>query len=237
MQARKLSEPAARMRIVAQPPQAEKAAKADVYINNADGFEETYAQVQESLAALLGVSPEAAPEPEPEPVEVPTAPGEMKVAILRGGPKHAESIAAFLNQMQGLSLSRTDVLLRFGQKAYMLAYSEKKIIGLAGWKVENLITRVDEFMLTSGAPLETVSSLIDSVEQASNDLQSEISLLFLNNNAPGVLRQAVLDKGYEPRAVADLRVPDWREAAEESAPPETYLLAKKLREDRVLRPL
>lgn len=237
MSTRKLSEPAARVRIEAQPPQADKIARAHVVVQNADGYEETYDQVQRHFNALLGVSPEAVPEPEPEPVEVPTAPGEARITIQRGGPKHAEGIAAFITQMQGVSLERKDVLLRFGQKAYMLAYSDDKIIGLAGFKVENLITRVDEFQLAPGAPIETVGSLIDSVENASHALQSEISLLFLSNSTPEAIGRAIMDRGYEPRVAADLRVPDWREAAEDSAPPNSFMVAKKLREDRVLKPL
>jgi dephospho-CoA kinase len=236
MQQRKMTEQDARLRVTSQPSQAEKKARALVVINNAGGYETVFTQVQNELDKLTGTT-----EPEPEPAkEVVSAapPGEVEIAIQRGGPKLAEAIAKFINQHEGLSLGRTDVLVRFGQKAYMLAYAGDRIIGLAGWQVENLIARTDEFVIATDAPIErTVKSLLGSVEKASNELQAEISLMFLKNNTQGGIRRAVLTSGYEQQIPADLNVPDWREAAEESQPPETYLVVKRLRADRVLKPV
>jgi dephospho-CoA kinase len=236
MQQRKITEQEARMRMAAQPPQAEKKSRAKVVINNGGGYESTFSQVQDALDQLIG-KPEAAPEPVKEVVSA-APPGEVEIAIQRGGPKAAEAIAKFINQSEGLSLSRTDVLVRFGQKAYMLAYAGEKMIGLAGWQVENLIARTDEFLVAADAPIErTVKSLLQSIEKASNELQAEISLLFLKNNTSDGMRRAVLTSGYDPQEPADFNVPDWREAAEEAQPAETYLVAKRLRADRVLKPV
>ncbi|MBN1430876.1 MAG: dephospho-CoA kinase [Anaerolineae bacterium] len=236
IQHRNLTEQDARMRVNAQPPQAEKKARAVVVIDNAGGYESTFTQVQNALDRLIGTE-ETALEPVKEVVST-APPGEVEIAIQRGGPKLAEDIARFINQNEGLSLGRTDVLVRFGQKAYMLAYAGEQMIGLAGWQVENLIARTDEFIVADQAPTErTVKSLLGSIEKASNELQAEVSLMFLKNDTSGEIRKAVLTSGYEQNSPADLNVPDWREAAEESQPPETYLVVKRLRADRVLKPV
>jgi dephospho-CoA kinase len=237
MRDRKLSEADARMRIAAQAPQSDKLARAQVIINNTGGYEATLEQVQRHLNALLGVK-EAPPEPAPQVTTV-SLPGEAAITIQRGGPKQAEMIAAFLNKMQGGSLTRTNVIDRFGQKAYMMALANDQLVGLAGLQVENLIARVDEFLLLPGAPANTVvRGLMESIEKAASDLQAEIALVFLANNTPEPVSKAIEALDYERRTPADLgRVPDWRQAAEESMPPNSYLLTKRLREDRVLKPI
>jgi dephospho-CoA kinase len=44
-------------------------------------------------------------------------------------------------------------------------------------------------------------------------------------------------QGYHPQLPEKLGVPAWKEAAQESMPPNTGMFFKKLREDRVLRPV
>lgn len=234
MQLRKITEPAARLRMSAQPPQADKIARATVVIDNGGGYESTFEQVQERLNALVGE-----PEPVPEPVPVPVAaPGEVGITIKRGSPKQAEAIATFFNKHQGTSLTRTDVMHSFGQKAYMLAYAAEELIGIGGYLIENLIARTNTFLLAPDIPVrETVNALIEAIEGAANALQVEISLVFLPDKTPDAVRTAVLAKGYEKQAIGELRVPDWREAAQESAQPDSYLVVKRMREDRVLRPI
>jgi dephospho-CoA kinase len=242
MRTRKLSAAEAGIRIQAQPPQADKVARANVVIHNAGDYEAAWEQVQKHWRALVGVpalppTPGPTPPAPPRPGVTPAAPvGE--ITIMRSGPGEAAAIAAFLNQQTGSDLTRADVLTNFGEKAYMLTMSGETILALAGWQVENLITRIDEFILAPQAPVsETVTGLIESVEAASHELQSEVSLLFVDRSVTDATVVAIRDKGYEPRKPAELKVPAWREAAEEAAPANSLLFARKLREDRVLRPL
>ncbi len=257
MQTRNMTESEARIRMAAQPAQADKLARANVVIQNADGYEQTLKQVQQHLNALIGAPPPpeeaAAEEVRPTPAEAPApspvaaeqpaavpapAPTTTEIVVTRGGPRQAEMIAAFINRITGTSLTRADVLLRFGQKAYMIAERGGEVVGLSGWQVENLITRIDELLFAPDAPVEqTTAKLLESIERASNDLQSEISLLFLSQAAPATVQQAVQANGYARMEIADLKVPDWQEAAKESAPPNTVLAVKRLREDRVLKPI
>ena len=72
-------------------------------------------------------------------------------------PKNAEEIARLLNQGMCKNLSRTDVMMAFGEKSYLLAEVEGKTVGLAGFQVENLITRMDEFVVIPEAPVGPVT--------------------------------------------------------------------------------
>jgi dephospho-CoA kinase len=108
---------------------------------------------------------------------------------------------------------------------------------VAGWQVENLVTRVDELYFEPGLPLdEAIPALMETVETASAELQSEASLLFL---APYLARHvgAWRAVGYRPQTIQGLGVRAWQEAAVESMPRGASLWFKRLREDRVLRPL
>lgn len=255
MEHRKLSEAAARLRIASQGPQGEKLAKADVVIRNDGSYESTFNQVQKHLVEIAG-EPAPAPveeaKPAPAPAPAPSAPvaapaptpavppvpvaADAAITIKRGGPKDAEAIAGFINQQRGESLSRTDVMVRFGQKAYVLAMVGDQFVGLCGYLVENLIARVDEIILAPNAPVKpTIDKLVENVESAANGLQCEISLIFLFNDTSESIQQAVKIRGYEPQTIEQLRIPDWREAAQESQPPDTFMLTKRLRADRVLK--
>jgi dephospho-CoA kinase len=231
MHKRKMSEASARQRIAAQAPQALKLRAAKVVIRNNGSFENTWDQVQEAWQDL--------PKPE-EPLlpEPPVArPGEL--VVRRGRPQDADDIARFITHVtQGKKrMTRQDVMAAFGEKAYLLILRNGEIAGLAGWQVENLVTRIDEMYFESGLALdEAIPALMDEVESASTELQSEASLLFL----PPYLAQHVgawRSVGYRPQTVQALGVRAWQEAALESMPRGASLWFKQLREDRVLRPL
>ncbi len=77
---------------------------------------------------------------------------------------------------------------------------------------------------------------METVETASTDLQSEVSLLFL---APYLARYVGTWRaaGYRQQTPEGLGVRAWQEAASESLPRGASLWYKRLREDRVLRPV
>lgn len=231
MHKRKMSEASARQRIAAQAPQALKLRAAKVVIRNNGSFENTWDQVQDAWQNLPKPEEPLLPEP---PV---TRPGDL--VVRRGRPQDADDIARFITQVtQGKKrMTRQDVMAAFGEKAYLLILRDGEIAGLAGWQVENLVTRIDEMYFESGLALdEAIPALMDEVESASTELQSEASLLFL----PPYLAQHVgawRAVGYRPQTVQALGVRAWQEAALESMPRGASLWFKQLREDRVLRPL
>ncbi|MGD2163034.1 MAG: dephospho-CoA kinase [Anaerolineales bacterium] len=231
MHKRKLSEGAARQRIAAQSPQSLKLRAAKVVIRNNGSFENTWEQVQDAWEQL--------PKPEepllPEPPDV--KPGQ--IFVRRGRPQDATDIARFITQVTHgkKRMTREDVMAAFGEKAFLLLVRDDDIAGIAGWQVENLVTRIDELYFAQGVQLDdAIPALMQEVETASTELQSEASLLFL----PPYLAQHVgawRSVGYRPQTVQGLGVRAWQEAALDSMPRGASLWFKQLREDRVLRPL
>lgn len=232
MQKRGLSEADTRTRITSQGPQTEKIKAANVVITNDGSFESAWQQVVNAWNAIGGKSE---PEPEPEPIKL--APGQLEVR--KAGPKQAEEIAAFITRhnKEKKKVNRGDIMAAFGEKAYMLILRDKNLIGLMGWQVENLVARVVEFYLDPRlAVTDAAPALMQEVEKAARQLQSEAALLFLPVE---FARHDGLWKsmGYEKRDVESLGVRAWEEAARESYVDGSEMLFKQLRVDRVLRPI
>lgn len=231
MHKRKLSEAASKQRIAAQTPQTAKLRAASVVIRNDGSFENTWEQVQTAWADL--------PKPKEPLLERPPEAEPGQLVVRRGRPQDANDIARFITQVTHgkKSMSRGDVMAAFGEKAFLLLERDSHTAGVAGWQVENLVTRIDELYFAPNVPLdEAIPALMNSVESASNELQSEASLLFL----PPYLAQHAgtwRGVGYRPQTIQGLGVRAWQEAAIESMPRGASLWFKRLREDRVLRPL
>ena len=221
----------ARQRITAQPPQAEKIGAADVVIKNGGSFEETWKQVLDGWKTTY---PEGVSEPQqPEPVE------EGSLAVERAGPRQVEEIATFITEISKgrREMSSADVMAAFGEKAFLLLMVDKRMVGLAGWQVENLVARVSDVYLEPGLVLgEAVRVLMEAIEKASRELQSEALLLFLPPHL-GRHNAVWAALGYTTRSPQDLKINAWEEAALESMPVGTVMYFKQLRRDRVLRPV
>lgn len=265
---RKMSQEDAKRRILAQSPQAEKLRKADVIIQNDGNVEETWRQVQErwseirkliarqaqaAAPAKAADKPQkAAAEAQPQP-DIPEDNGTEEdieqakptsiegVSVKRGMPGNAALIAEFISKSSGKDVSRMDVMLSFGQKSYFVAQNDsEQVVGLLGWTVENLVTRMDEFYLESDIPVSAaVESIIGAVEEASKELQSEVGFVFLSKSTSDATLKAFKQTGYEPITLKDIKVPAWREAVEEALrdDDDKHVLWKQLRKDRVLQPI
>ena len=249
-----ISEWDARKRIELQNPQQAKLDRASLVIDNNGSPEQTWAVVQaewQKLQARLGqaVAPPEAPADRtiavaaaPPPAGAPAAPAPAaeitEVTIKRGKPQDTADIATLLTRLTGREVTRMDVMMGFGQKSYLLAEANGQYVGLVGFQVENLITRVDEFLLMPEAMLpQVITGFVEEVEKASKDLQSEIGFFFLPTDTPQRVRDVFASLEYAPKTLEQIKVPAWREAARESQPEGTEIYAKKLRAERVLKPL
>ncbi|MCB0119959.1 MAG: hypothetical protein KDD72_13070, partial [Anaerolineales bacterium] len=157
----------------------------------------------------------------------------------RGKPKHASSIAELVTRLsKGKHKMNVDeVMESFGDKAYMLLQQDGQVVGVAGWQVENLVTRTTDIFLEDNLDTpKALETLVKSVETASSELQSEASLIFAMNEL--AKQETIWQKlGYEKRTPDSLGVQAWQEAAEEVSAPGSVLFFKQLRQDRVLRPI
>jgi dephospho-CoA kinase len=230
---RNISREEALQRINAQAPQTGKIEAADVVIRNIGSYDDLWKQVSQGWKKYVPVrtgplQPAAAKE---------VKAGEFTVS--RGKPKDSESIATLLNHLSSgrRKLTADDIMAQFGDKAYMLLLTGKKLVGIAGWQVENLVVRTTDLYLEPDIDVpKALEKLVHEIEQVSSDLQCEASLVF--PTAALVTQAAVWKKlGYEDRAPEALGVQAWTDAAKESMPANTVLLFKQLRRDRVLRPI
>lgn len=236
-QRRGMGEAEARRRMASQSLQSEKAAQADTVIDNSGSIEETWEQVKEAWKRLF---PQASGETVPTRLRGAVTAGLASgLQVARARPRQAGIIASFIaaHNGSGPAPSEAQVVNAFGEKAFLLLQAPHDLMGLLGWKVENLVARVDEIHLQIGLPYEEhLPFLIGEVEQASKELQCEVILLFVSPQmaAHRDLWQAL---GYEERLPSELTVTAWHEAAQESATPGSVMLFKQLRADRVLRPI
>lgn len=230
LQKRGMSVTGAQQRIQAQPPQQQKLAAADVVIENKGSYEDTWLRVYAAWVKKF---------PAPEVVIQQQTPGEADLRVQRARPAQAAEIARLITNLSGgrQKMQGSDVMAAFGEKAFLLLENQGKICGLAGWKVENLVSNTSEVYVDASIPFaKALKAIMSEVERASRELQCEISLLFLPADALG---QDNLAKsiGYQPRSIQSLGVRAWEEAAYESMPAGAVMLFKQLRQDRVLRPV
>lgn len=228
---RNMSEQEALQRIQAQPAQEIKKARANLIIENSGSFEDTWKQVVAGWKKI-------APVPDAGPVVMHKA-ADGNLSVQRGRPRDSVNIAALISRLNNgkRPLTQDDIMAAFGEKAYLLLLADKQLVGLAGWQVENLVARTTELFLDPSVSIErALKILVAEVERASQDLQCEASLFFLPPQLAG--HEAVWKElGYARRTPHNLGVQAWQDAAVESQPPNTILLFKQLRQDRVLRPI
>lgn len=260
---RKMTDAEASQRMKSQSPQADKLARADVVIKNDGNVEETWKQVQAAWEdvkqavidrfKIASATPADAKPAAPQPAaskpaakaEAPDEPGSVEpsgeIAVKRGMPTNAENIAQFISTHSDREVNRMDIMMAFGQKSYLLAQdSSENTVGVMGWQVENLITRADEFYIdASVAKSAVIQSLVASVETASEELQSEVAFIFLPESIDPSVISSFQQFGYEPTGIREIKIPAWREAVQETVSENEGLtvLQKKLREDRILKPI
>jgi dephospho-CoA kinase len=228
---RNVKESMALQRINSQPSQETKIAKADVVIRNENGFENTWNQVVNAWRAISY-------EPELD-AQKPQSVSLEELSTHRATPGDAVEIAKFITQIstKGKIYTPSDIMAAFGEKAYFLLKRGDKIVGLIGYQVENLVSRLDELYFNHTIPIEQgIPILVDAVEESSKELQCEVTLLFLEPDL-AVREKLWADLGYRESSIKGLEIRAWQEAAIESLPAGAVMRYKKMREDIILRPI
>jgi dephospho-CoA kinase len=223
-------------RIHMQSAQGAKVAVANIVITNTGSYDSLWKQVNAAWKEIVPGASSA--EPETITVKQPaTSRGEYSAK--RGKPKNSAAIAELITRLSkgARKMTADNVMEEFGEKAYMLLQLDQKIIGLAGWQVENLVTRTTDIFFEEHVNLQkALEILIKEVERASSELQSEASLIFPMDEL-AAQEQLWKQIGYEKRTPETLGVQAWQDSAAESLPAGKTLLFKQLRQDRVLRPI
>ena len=225
----------AQERIRAQSAQSAKVNMANMVITNTGSYDELWKQVSEAWKEIVPGAKDALPDT----ITIKKPAGTGELSTQRGKPKHASSIADLVTRLSKgkRKMNADEVMESFGDKAYMLLQMDGQMVGVAGWQVENLVTRTTDIFLEDNIDAsKALETLVKGVESASGELQSEASLIFAMDNLAA--QNAVWQKlGYEKRTPDTLGVQAWQEAAEEASPAGSVLFFKQLRQDRVLRPI
>ncbi len=222
-------------RINMQSAQSAKVAIANIVITNNGSYDALWKQVS---AAWKEVVPGAS-DADAETITRKALPASGEFSAKRGKPKNSAAIAELVTRLSKgkRRLTAENIMEDFGDKAYMILQLDGKMVGLASWQVENLVTRTTDIFIEEHLNQQkALEILINEVERASSELQSEASLVFAVNERP---EQEMLWKnlGYERRTPETLGVQAWKDAATEFTFSGSTLLFKQLRQERVLRPI
>ena len=162
----------------------------------------------------------------------------VDIAVRKARLSDAERIADFVNSARtDRHVSQMDVAERFSQIGFLLTEQQGKIVGLAGWRVENLIICLTDFLIAPGVERVTTGRvLVTAMEKEGEYLQAEASLLFLPTNPSQELVAYWQQLAYTRKAMAELPKA-WREAAQEWNPKATEAMIKQIREDLIRKPI
>ena len=162
-----------------------------------------------------------------------------EIRVRRARPSDADRIAEFINRAQAgaISVAAGDVRERFGVIGFMLTERDGEIIGLLGWRVENLVARVTDFLVWPAVErLVAGRAMVSEMEQAGRELQCEAALLYLPRHVPTQLLAFWEAFGYQVKKVESLPKA-WREAAQEVRSLGERVVVKQIREDMISSPL
>ncbi len=162
----------------------------------------------------------------------------VKIEIRKARLSDAETIANFVNSARPARLlTQLDVAERFSQVGFLLAEQEKHILGLIGWRVENLVICMTDFLIAPSVDRVTMGhALVTAMEKEGELLQAEAVILFL----PATPTQALIDywQGFGYTRKPALELPKaWREAATEWNAAATEVMVRQIREELVRRPM
>jgi dephospho-CoA kinase len=241
---RKMSPEHAQQRIKAQSSQEEKAAKADVVIDNSADLARTWALVKKQYIALLEAQSVAAQpivtEPAPVPETKPAAEIQVaEISIRRAKRQDLEAMANLIvSATKGaLNPDLNQMMESLFSRAYIVAMAGEYVVGVAGWQAENLIAGLQDFyVLRDDLWPQVGPQMLDMIHEEVNKLSCEVAMTFVLNPAGPKPVEFFESQGYEQAQAKDLGYM-WKDAAKEWQPENSVLLYKKLREQRIMVPM
>ena len=161
-----------------------------------------------------------------------------KLMVRRARPIDAAPIADFISAATSSRLRATEdeVLDRMGARGFFVALAES-LVGVAGWTAENLVARIEDFVVHPVALRPTAGrELLAAVENAAHELECEAALLLVPRRASRAAMTFYESCGYAFREMGEL--PDaWRESAQAAVSDDRLVLVKQLRAELVSRPI
>jgi len=223
MEARGLTRHEALVRVLNQPPQQIKLARADEVIDTSGSMEETAEQVRQAWQRWW--------QPAMDKVADPT------IRIRRAHLRDVGALVSLISRA-GTPVDRAQIVASFGEQGYMVAEVQGELRAAIGWSTEDFVARIRQvFVVRTGAWESVLRMLLEAVCQAAAELMSEVALLFCRPDTPEEMARLYRAGQFEPVAL-DTLIPAWRRAAEQSMPTAgDRIMVRKLCEKRVMRPI
>ena len=161
-----------------------------------------------------------------------------EIKVRRAKPSDASAIGSFLSDATHgrITADRVTIQERLGNKGFFLAQTTR-IVGLASIRVENLVGRVEDFVIHPASMRPVVGkALLDSIETHAKQLQCEVILLFVHIDAAPAAYEFYQNCGFEEPDTSAWP-PVWANSAAEFGGADRFVLAKRLRESLVTRPI
>jgi GNAT superfamily N-acetyltransferase len=185
-----------------------------------------------------GVAPEETGEAAVASVARDLDPDVGAVTIRRAKRRDVSTLAAIMKGTMRWRKPPTsdEVLEMLFDKGYWLAMSRKGG-GLTGWRAENLVMCIDDFYVYPPRYYAQVGGpLLETIETEARALACEVAIAFFDKRIAPQAIQFFEQQGYEQHVLRDL-YPVWREVARELVQDDGLMMVKRLREERVMRPL
>jgi len=240
---RRMSPEQAKQRIRSQTPPDKLIKQSDVIIDNSGELGKTWMLVKKQFTNLMqsqkaaGKPAVTEPEPEPEPEKEATASGEV---TLRRAKRNdlGKMVELIGNATQGkVTLDMSDMMEALFSRAFIIAETGDKVVGMAAWQTENLVAGLQDFYVIKDEMWPVIGKqMIDWVHTELDNLSCEVSLLFVMNGAGTAPVKFFEEEGYQQTESKKLGY-IWKDAAKEWQPDDSVLLYKKLRDKRIMVPM
>ncbi|MGH2537447.1 MAG: dephospho-CoA kinase [Candidatus Promineifilaceae bacterium] len=191
------------------------------------------AEQLEQLAPPV-MSEEVAPAAEVEPdAEVePAAPA--AVSVRRARLSDAPSLALLIHRATGglRRPRRTDLLMAFGDRGYLIGQEGLEISALAGWNSDNAIARIEQFYVSPpAAAAVTGAAVLAEIERTAAELTCEVIFAAGDGQSQPEIKRLLETSGFQ--AADPALLPKTWQTAVADLRPGASLLVKVLRDTRL----
>jgi hypothetical protein len=161
------------------------------------------------------------------------------IIVRRARPSDVPSILLVIQRATegAVKIKRSELLMALGDRGYLLGQQGSEISTVIGWNSENLIARIDQIFVYPPESAQVAGpAVLREIEDTAVSLMCEVILAFPINGIADPVLKLFLEKEFE--AIELARLPDvWQAAVAESQPDNTFILMKKLRDTRVMKPV
>jgi dephospho-CoA kinase len=248
-------------RVKAQPPQDEKVAMADVVIDTSSLMSDTVAQFftawnrlpnpeqvnptsmiaggnGEGLmrtARLAGKGDLKTMVAASQQVEKPEREQPEGLKVRRAKPSDIPSILLLIQKATDgeVKMKRAELLMAFSERSYFIGQLGTDITVILGWSIDAQVARIDQlFMLPGDEMIPILAAVLSEIESSADAHIGEIVAAYIPEKQLDALHGFFGEEGYFDVELEML--PDaWQVAIEESQPPDTHLMIRVLRDDRL----